>query len=83
MTEQEMLLGAITGLVAGIGYLHKRLSDSFSSTTKRLNDKLDECEYKHQEANVKLIELAEQVGKLLGYKELHDNIIDKIDKMRK
>jgi hypothetical protein len=29
MTEQEMLLGAVSCLVGCIGYLHKRLSDSF------------------------------------------------------
>jgi hypothetical protein len=83
MTEQEMLLGAVSCLVGCIGYLHKRLSDSFDRTTRRLSDKLDECESKHHEANTKILELAETVGKLLGYKELHDNIIDKIDKMRK
>ena len=82
MSEQEMLLGAVSCLVGCISYLHKRLSDSFERTTKRLSEKLDECESKHNEANSKILELAEMVGKLLGYKELHDNIIEKIERMR-
>lgn len=81
MTEQEMLLGAVSCLVGAIGYLHKRLSDNVDRTTSRLGEKLDDCERKHADANEHMLELAERVGKLSGYQELHDNIIKKIDSL--
>lgn len=67
----EMIVGAITGLVAAIVHLYTLQSKNFKKSLK----KLDECERKHEEANEKIISLTEKVGRLSGAKDLHDNIV--------
>lgn len=77
MSEQEILIGAVCSLAGAIVYLYK----SQIKGVQKVNKKLDQCEKKHESAQVKMLELSEKVGKLSGYQELHDNIIDKIESL--
>jgi len=49
---------------------------------KTTMEKLDMCEEKHEEAQNKMIEISEKVGRLSGVEELSNRVLDEIRKIR-
>jgi len=73
--EYELLFGAIGSLSAAIVYLYKLQVKQ----NKRIVNKLDQCEAKHEKANEELLKLTYKVGKLTGTKEMYERVENKIE----
>ncbi len=82
----ETIVGIATSivlaLVTAVAYLWRRIDKKSEETETRLNDKLEECEEKHQTATSKLIEISREVGELKGemkgIRELSGKVLSEI-----
>ena len=61
------LIGAVvSALATAVGFLFKSLHSSMKAGETRLQEKLDQCEVKHEESNDKLLEVSTEMGELRG-----------------
>lgn len=71
-----MAAAIVVALSGGMIVLWKNNHETVQARIKRAEEKLDECEYNHKEANMELIKLSERVGNLEGMAKLVRNTPD-------
>ena len=72
------IVGSLTGAVV---FLWKSMHSYLTTSEKRLNKKLAECETKHEERDMWAVNMSEKVGKLEGLMEGHKQAREDLKKL--
>lgn len=67
--DPATLFGAMGALASAIVYLFRRLHTVATSVHNDVSEKLNKCEEKHEESNIRMIEMSEKLGRLEGRME--------------
>lgn len=85
MEIEAALLTAVTTLGGVVVYLYKlqikQGKESHARSEKHyteIKSKLESCEVRHEEANKKIVQLSEKVGKLAGMEHVCEKLLTKL-----